>query len=362
MQPDEQPDRPAPTRPRILAIEDDVDAASLMADVLDEHFKGPCVTAATSIEHALTHDLANFDLVLSDFNLPDGNGLDAITRIFERRKDMPCIMVTGEAGITTALNALKLGAYDYVVKTSELLSVLPLAVEKNLQRWAMQQENERLHAELKASLEDARFAQAQLSHLVSKLEEMALTDVLTGLSNRRHVSDILPRMFAESLRYNTNITCAMIDLDGFKEANDTQGHQCGDEILDLAGAIISANRRDSDVAARYGGDEFVILMPQTSQDTAMNLVRRIVEQFEMQVQRKVGSDLRVTMSVGVASRMTSQVSKSEKLLNRADELLYFAKNAGKATIVSDEGPGQAPTAIGLDGRTIVLRPTGELAA
>lgn len=319
--------------PRLIVLEDDPDMASLIRDVLEEHFKGECVRMCATIAQAVESDLASIDLVLCDFNLPDGTGLHALPQFFARRPELPVIMVTGESDHRTALEALRLGAYDYIVKAGEFLSVLPLMVEKNLSRWRTKQENVRLQRELELSLEQVRRSHSQLTSMVKRLEEMALTDALTNLSNRRHLNEDLPRIFAETTRHAGDLACLMIDLDGFKTLNDTLGHHHGDDMLRLAGRVILANRRESDLAARYGGDEFVIIMPRTDAGTAVNLARRIKADFEDAVRRVVCHEPSLAMSIGISCARTSRASSGEELIRIADEMLYAAKRGGKSQIV-----------------------------
>src|SRR5256885_16433641 len=108
---------------------------------------------------------------------------------------------------------------------------------------------------------------------------VAETDGLPGRANRRHFSRVLEQLFAEAQRYDKDLACVMIDLDGYKQVNDTLGHQVGDQLLVMAGKVISANMRKMDVAARYGGDEFVLLLPQAGAEEAANAATRIREEF-----------------------------------------------------------------------------------
>ena len=128
-------------------------------------------------------------------------------------------------------------------------------------------------------LRDAVAATGPLAPIVYVLLKAA-TDPLTGLYNRRHFSRVLDQLYAEAQRYNKDLSCVMIDMDGFKQLNDTFGHQVGDQLLVLAGKVISANMRRMDVAARYGGDEFVLLLPHANADEAAGVAQRIRAEFK----------------------------------------------------------------------------------
>jgi diguanylate cyclase (GGDEF)-like protein len=327
----------APTEsiPRLLMIEDDVDTASLVQDILAEHFGGSCVVHVATIGSIDAIDLDEFDLALCDYNLPDGTALDAIATIKARRATLPVIVVTAESDIETLLETIRRGAADYLLKTSEVFATIPIAVEKNLTLARMQRENERLQNALAESIREITHKNDELQLLVQRLEEAATTDPLTGLANRRRLSDRLEQMHAEAVRYGTDLACILFDLDGFKAINDSLGHQAGDELLSQVGEIIRAQVRSSDLAARFGGDEFVILMPHTTCDTAVNLADRIMRQFSalcpLDPDAK-GAPTSCGMSVGVASLRTSRPKTGEDLIHHADLAMYTAKEAGRRCI------------------------------
>src|SRR5690606_8746714 len=129
------------------------------------------------------------------------------------------------------------------------------------------------------ALLQVQFKNAQLEESLQRVEQMAATDPLTGLYNRRHFSKVSEQLFAESNRYGHDMACVMIDLDGYKQLNDSYGHQVGDQLLQVAGRVISANMRKMDVAARYGGDEFILLLPHATAEEAVSVIERVREQF-----------------------------------------------------------------------------------
>ncbi len=164
------------------------------------------------------------------------------------------------------------------------------------------------------------------------LSEMAIRDSLTGLFNRRHFSNLLAQLFAEAQRYQTDLTCMMMDLDNFKQANDSLGHHTGDQLLQMAARAISETIRESDVAVRYGGDEFVVLLPHTSPLDARALAERLLRQFREDLGKDMPLANIVTLSIGLASREKDQPEKADDLVNLADEALYLAKAGGKNRI------------------------------
>jgi diguanylate cyclase (GGDEF)-like protein len=279
-------------------------------------------------------------------NLPDGTGLDALAHCLEHRLDLPFVLVTAELSADTAVTAVRRGACDYVVKTGDYLLAIPLVVEKNLVTARIRQENQRLAAELSASLAQVREKNQQLEEAVLMLETVAATDPLTNLANRRAFGFALDRSFAEAGRYGHDLACIMIDVDGFKQFNDACGHLRGDELLRLLARVLEANCRLSDLAGRYGGDEFIVLMPQTDQDTARIVASRITEQFGQALIAAFhpGPGSGVSLSMGLATLQGSRPVTAEDLVGRADHALYSAKQAGKACLRVYEAapPAAAP--------------------
>ena len=161
---------------------------------------------------------------------------------------------------------------------------------------------------------------------------MAATDPLTGLYNRRHFNKVLEQMFAETQRYGTDLSCVMIDLDGYKQLNDGYGHQVGDQLLVMAGKVILANMRRMDIAARYGGDEFVLLLPRASADEAVGVADRIREEFRRSTTTVLNRDTGANMSAGIGSLRENRPTHADQLVALADAALYRAKDAGRNRI------------------------------
>jgi diguanylate cyclase (GGDEF)-like protein len=318
-------------RLRLLIVEDDADQRQLIGETLEEHFGPHTVQTVDSGSSALKLDLAAFDLILTDFNLPDVTGMELLEQI-RKRCATPVIMVTGENVGQFAAEAIRKGAMDYVVKFGDYLFTIPLVVEKNLTVAKVYKQNEKLNLELERALNEVRRKNAQLEESLKLVEELAATDALTGLCNRRHFNRVLDQLFAESDRMDTDLSCVMIDLDGYKQLNDTRGHAVGDQILSAAGKIISANMRRMDIAARYGGDEFVLLFPHASSQEAANVTQRIRDEFGQGSAILLRRNEPVTMSAGIASRKSDYPNSAEQLLAHADKALYDAKGGGRNRI------------------------------
>jgi two-component system cell cycle response regulator len=318
---------------RLLIVEDDADQRQLIGETLEEHFGAKTVTAVESGSEALALDLSGFDLILTDFNLPDITGMELLQKIREKCAT-PVIMVTGENVGQFAAEAIRRGAMDYVVKFGDYLFTIPLVVEKNLTVAKLFKENEKLRMELERALNEVRHKNLQLEESLKMVEELAATDALTGLYNRRHFNRVLDQMFAESERMDTDLSCVMIDLDGYKQLNDSFGHAVGDKLLSVAGKVILANMRRMDVAARYGGDEFVLLLPHASAAEAANVTQRIRDEFRQGSAIVLRRNEGVTLSAGIASRKNHAAAGSDQLLSLADAALYQAKGGGRNKVVS----------------------------
>jgi len=326
------------SRPRILIVEDDDDQRQLICEALSVYYGDPecrnIVGVATAGE-CLAMNLESFDVVLQDFHLPDMPGLALLEKILQR-VDLPVILVTGDNNCSVAAEAIRRGALDYVVKLGDYLFGIPVVVDKNIRLHQMKKENKRLQGELETMLKELQLKNAQLQESLEKLRTMATTDSLTGLANRRHFAEVLERSFSEAGRYGFDLTCCMCDLDDYKDINDTLGHLFGDRILEITAGVIRSSLRGSDIAARYGGDEFVLLLPHTSLDRALAVAQRIQEQLNLETSRCDGLRQGVTLSVGVASLTSDRPETSEALLTMADRALYAAKAmpAGKVMVFS----------------------------
>lgn len=313
---------------KLLIIEDDADQFELMRETLEDRFGKGTVVGAASGREALSLDVESFDLILCDYNLPDRSGMEILEEIV-RRCSTPVLMVTGENVGTIAAQAIRRGATDYVVKFGEYLFTIPLVVEKNLTIAKIKRENESLREELQRTLNALQEKNRELEASLQRVEELAATDPLTRLYNRRHFGQLLEQLFAEAQRYDKDLSCVMIDLDGYKQLNDSFGHQVGDELLILAGKVIQANMRRMDVAARYGGDEFVLLLPHADDQEAARVAQRIREQFFAASATLLKRERGVTMSAGVASLRVHRPPHADQLVARADAALYRAKEGGR---------------------------------
>jgi two-component system cell cycle response regulator len=177
-----------------------------------------------------------------------------------------------------------------------------------------------LASHLAVSLSNAR--------MVHKLETMATTDGLTGLLNKRAVLDAAGQKIAASARFGRDLALLVLDIDFFKKVNDTHGHDVGDLVIQGLGEILKRQKRTTDVVARFGGEEFVVLCEQTDEKGAMLLAERIREELAKTIFRTSTGAMSVTCSVGVAT-MPEAGQAWEPLFKAADEALYVSKRSGR---------------------------------
>lgn len=169
----------------------------------------------------------------------------------------------------------------------------------------------------------------ELQHKADEIERLSLTDVLTGLANRRHIDGLIQHELQSTARYGRPLAVMMLDIDHFKNINDHYGHQYGDEVLRRVSAVMAENARAADVLARWGGEEFLLLAPNTDATGAAELAERIRSSIEGTPMGK--RHLNVTISIGVTEACKSDSRRS--LVRRCDLALYRAKEAGRNRIV-----------------------------
>ena len=173
------------------------------------------------------------------------------------------------------------------------------------------------------------------ARMYQDLHRVATTDPLTSINNRRQFFELAEQEFSRALRYDSQLTALMMDIDHFKKINDTWGHQAGDLVIVTVARTFSSVLRSSDICGRYGGEEFAVLMPETGLDTAMMVADRIRAAVESQVILFQGLEIRVTISLGAAAR-TADAPNIHTLLSFSDQALYRAKEGGRNRVCAWE--------------------------
>jgi two-component system cell cycle response regulator len=294
---------------RVLVVEDNPGDVGLVRAALEEspvEFEVDNVTSAKSCRRAL--ETERYDVILLDYSLPGENGLDFLRSIIGKKKIPPVIMLTGQGDELIAKDAIRSGAHDYCAKGRIDSTILTRTILEALERARLEAEEERQRDEA---------------------DRRAVTDPLTGLYNRNYLSDALERECRRAKRYGSPLSCLMLDLDDFEALNERHGHLEGDSVLRQVAIAIGNSVREIDIAARYGGDEFCILAPETGLEGAMQLAERL--RFAVAAMEVMAGNrsTRMTVSIGVFSPATMNQLRPTTLLDRAEAALRKAKLTGK---------------------------------
>jgi len=293
---------------RVLVVQAEPSERAFQRSLFAE--AGMSVVEACSGSEALDYLATDHpDLVVLGRMLPDMDGLDLLPRLKSSELDfLPVLVASHRSETAERVRGLQLGADDYISRPCDPAELLA-----------------RARALLRTKQTHDRIRKLQLT-----LEQMVVSDPLTGLHNRRFLMDRLLQEMQRSDRHGEPLAFAMIDLDGFKTINDLYGHVLGDKVLRAVGNAISRSIRVSDIAARYGGDEFAVILPQTPPEGAMRVCERLLRAIsEAGFQDDSGKVCRVTASLGLAYYPADDVETPEDLVHSADGALYGAKRSGK---------------------------------
>lgn len=286
---------------------------------------------------------AMWDIVITASNLHDGNGFEILAFVQGLRADVPVILTGDPEEADGAVEAIRAGAADYLMLTGHEMITLPVTIQKSLALQVIRSENDDLHADLSQSLSELGVANRELQLMIQRLEVAARTDDLTKLSNRRWLNLMIEGRWEEAMRSGVPLAFLMIDLDGFKKLNDQLGHHKGDEVLRLAARVLEANCRSVDIAARFGGDEFGVLMPHADPDAAVNVAYRIAAAFDEAIAALDLPNTDVSMSIGVAHWELTNPVNSDELIRHADEAMYAAKEDPNRRVMIHTAEGQYST-------------------
>jgi diguanylate cyclase (GGDEF)-like protein len=261
------------------------------------------------------------DLIILDVMMPVLDGLGACRLLKEdpSTRDIPVIFLSALDDTDTKVNGLSLGANDYISKpfrVEELLARVAVAIRLKRERDLLQESAEELRRRAEAA------------------SEMSMTDALTGLLNRYGLQRALQRELSEARRYARTLSCLLLDVDFFKLINDTHGHAAGDAALMQAARVLAESVRGSDVVCRYGGEEFLVLAPETNARGALSLAEKI----RLAVSARLFGDgeraFPLTLSAGVAELRPGE--SGNDMIARADLALYQAKQRGRDRVEAAE--------------------------
>lgn len=280
----------------ILIIEED----QQMADFLQNTLKAVGYNTFVVSDPREGLDLmrkSNFSSVITELRCAKMNGVSVVKEASRISDKINVIVITAYSFITSAIEALEAGAFCYITKPLNS-SEVRIAVERAIERSMFLSGNEDKDV----------------------LIDLALKDGLTGVFNRRYFNELVSLEFNRLKRSPAAFSLLMLDIDNFKKYNDTYGHQKGDQLLRDAAKIFKNAVRLTDVVCRYGGEEFVILLPKTGVGEAKIIAERVRMQFSLY--------LPTTISIGISS-VPEDACEPEELIKKADSALYEAKSSGK---------------------------------
>jgi len=322
----------------ILIVDDHEDNVELLRARL-ESWGYQTDAAADGAEALHKVDTAPPDLILLDVMMPKIDGIEVARRVKanESLPFIPIIMQTALDATENKVEGLEAGADDYITKPIDFAELK--ARLKSMLR-------------IKRLQEELEERERQLLEANERLRHMSQTDVLTGLDNRRFLEERIEEMFEHAKRLNEPFACVMCDLDRFKSVNDTYGHQAGDAVLKQLARILRHEVREIDRAGRFGGEEFMLLLPGTVLDAAVTFAERVRKQIEAHTFTFDGTSIRRTASFGVSAWPHPRIPNCDVLVRAADDAMYVAKETGRNRVIrfdsdefnehlaADDGPDQ----------------------
>jgi len=299
---------------RILIIEDRPESVQWFASALAPANE---VSSVDTFEETLVRVRGgDFDLIVVSLGMRgfDGLRLCSQLRSIPEARNTPILVVVSEGDRRKLTQALEMGVNDYLTRP----------VDRN-----------ELVARVRTQLRKKRYSD-RLRRNVQLSLEMAITDQLTGLHNRRYMTSHLDNLMMQAAKSSKALAFVIMDIDHFKAVNDTNGHDIGDEVLREFAKRLGANIRGIDLACRYGGEEFVVVMPETDASFAYAVAERLrksIETTPIEISRAPGK-ISITISIGIAA-WEGESDTAEALLHRADQALYSAKRSGRNRVVAD---------------------------
>ena len=294
--------------PRVLMVEDDAAYAGLVAFMLDNvksvHFLHDHVTSISGAIQQLSK--RSYDIVLLDLGLPDAQGLEALTTLIDVVPDLPVMILSGAEDEVQALQAVQAGAQDYLIKGQATTDLLGRAI-----RYAIERKRQEL-----------------------QIKRLAFRDSLTQLPNRSLLMEHLDAALKRARRMRHVAGLFFIDVDHFKQINDSLGHEAGDEVLRQLADRLRHSLRDPDTVARWGGDEFVAVVEVPRRGDLAHIAEGLVQElkapFVIRVAGDDNNELLITASIGVSS-FPADGADAFELINNADRAMYRAKAEGRDT-------------------------------
>ncbi len=321
-----------PQNRSILIVDDNAQNIQLVASHLKE--EGYRISFSQTGRDVLNKiKNASFDLILLDIMMPEMDGFEICTRVRQHPeyKEVPIIFLTAKIDKESIVKGFEVGAVDYILKPfhgAELLARIRTHLELKAYREKVEEINIQLNKEILKGIK----MQEELEEMNRRLYEKATKDALTGLFNRRKMTDLIEYEYDRALRNQLPFSVIITDIDHFKAVNDTHGHDCGDEVLQEVSQILTSMTRKQDQASRWGGEEFLLLLPETDTNGARTLAEKIRTKIEQSSYFCGKTELNITMTFGISSFTDGKTDKT--VIKEADIALYEGKNSGRNRCVA----------------------------
>lgn len=349
----------------IVCVDDEEGVLRVLRAQLGARFGHECQIAtarsgdeAVALFDELTREGEQIALVIADQIMPGMKGVELLEIVDRRLPTTTKILLTGQAGLDAVIEAINRAHLNHYIGKPWDETALLLAVENLLRTYRLVNENQHLIASLQsknqALLEMNRELEAkiherthELAEANTRLAQLAVTDGLTGLYNHRHFHERLSLEVERSQRSGLPLSLLMLDVDHFKQFNDTFGHPAGDEVLRQLARVLADARRANDVVARYGGEEFAVILVDTPKFTAAKVAERVRERIHThdfsEAAPRAG---KLSASIGVAT-FPDDGADAETLVRTADTALYAAKRSGRNRVVlASEALSHTPESAG----------------
>ncbi len=331
---------------RILCVDDEPASLRTLLRSLSS-LSGLQIDTAQSPEEARALAAAHeYSVILTDYNMPTGTGVELLESLAAQGCRALPLLVTGQTDMETALAAVNRGHIHGLIHKPWRAPELTLMVQRACERYELNEQLRRKVLELEQANADLRARNAALEAAqasIRQLTEVAATDDKTGARTHRFFTERLSEELARAKRYERPLALMLLDLDGFKDVNDAHGHVVGDSVLRGVADVVKGSIRVMDVFARYGGDEFAVILPDTATEGAACLGGRLCDRVRETPLEPVGAG-DITLSLGVAALPELHAGNATELLEQADRALYQAKTTGKDRVVVAESstpPGPA---------------------
>lgn len=302
----------------ILIVDDNPQNLKVLGNILKENTSYGMAFAMNGYEALDFIKSSKPDMILLDVIMPEMDGFE-VCRMLKKQPEtanIPVIFITAKTEPEDIVKGFSVGGVDYITK--------PFHEAELLMRI-------RTHLDLKLSRDQLEEKNRELSEAYDKIEQLALTDSLTGLANRRNIINLMAVEVSRCERNGGTFSLIMSDIDFFKKVNDTYGHDTGDHVLQTLANIMRENLRQQDVISRWGGEEFLIMLPYTEMEKAV----AVAEKLRLAVMNTeisyTGEHFHITMTFGV-----SQFDKMigvEKTIKKADDALYLGKQTGRNKVL-----------------------------